>query len=175
MSLSAARLALPHVGASGGQRPHFAACSHPQVGRLFWSRQSAHWAVRAQDLQSIQCPNLPALPHAVAALPTARPSHDPHPRQRSLSSCCNPGSLPSPTRCTHESAVSSTLLPAARADRAGLEADAVPSNTQPLLPDTRRSTPSRQCLLQSLASTKCDLAKIMLHNTMMLHYLRRCV
>jgi hypothetical protein len=175
MSLSATRLALSHVGAPGGQGPHFAACSHPQVCRLFWSSQSAHWAVRAPDLQGVQCTNLPALPHAVAALSTARPPHDPHPRQRSLSSRCDSGPLPSPTRCTPETAVSSTLQPAARADRASLETDSVPSNTQPLLPYTRRSTPSRQCLLQSLASTKCDLAKIMQHYAIMLHYLRRCV
>lgn len=137
--------------------------------------QSAHWAVRAQDLQGVQCPNLPVFPHAVAALSTARPPHDPHPRQRSLSSCGDPGFLPSPTRCIHETAVSSTLQPAARADRAGLETNSTASNAQPLFPYTRRSTPSRQCLLQSLASTKCDLAKIMLHHTMMLHYLRRFV
>jgi len=175
MSLSATRLALSHVGASGGQGPHFAACSHPQVCRLFWSRQSAHWAVRAQDLQGVQCPNLPVFPHAVAALSTARPPHDPHPRQRSLSSCGDPGFLPSPTRCIHETAVSSTLQPAARADRAGLETNSTASNAQPLFPYTRRSTQSRQCLLQSLAPTKYDLAKIMLHYKMMLHYLRRCV
>jgi hypothetical protein len=49
------------------------------------------------------------------------------------------------------------------------------ANAQPLFPYTRRSTQSRQCLLQSLAPTKYDLAKIMLHYKMMLHYLRRYV
>ena len=175
MSLSATRLALSHVGAPGGQGPHFAACSHPQGCRLFWSSPFAHRAVRAQDLQGVQCRNLPALPHAVAALSTARPPYDPHPRQRSLPSCCDPGSFPAPAGCALETGVSSTLQPTARADRAGLETDSTASNAQPLFPYTRRSTQSRQCLLQSLAPTKYDLAKIMLHYEMMLHYLRRCV
>ena len=169
MSLSATRLALSHVGASGGPGPHFAACAHPQVCRLFWSRPSAHRAVRAQDVQGVQCPNLPALPHAVAALSTARPPYDPHPRQRSLPSCCDPGSFPAPAGCALETGVSSTLQPTARADRAGLETDSPPSNAQPLLSYTWRSAQSRQHLLQSLASSERDLAQTMLH------YLRRRV
>src|SRR5215831_17639235 len=163
MSLSATRLALSQVGAPRGKRPDFAACSHPQIRRLLWRGQSAHRSVRAQDLQGVQCRNVPALPRAVAAVSNARPPHHPRARQRSLPSCCDPGPVPAPACCTLETAVSSTLQSAARADRAALETDSAASNAQPLLPHTRRRAQSRQRLLQSLALSERDLAETMLH------------
>src|SRR5215831_18084711 len=152
MSLSATRLALSQVGAPRGKRPDFAACSHPQVRRLLWRGQSAHRSVRAQDLQGLQCRNVPALPRAVAAVSNARPPHHPRARQRSLPSGGDPGPVPAPACCTLEATISSTLQSAARADRAGLETNSTLSNAQSLLPYTRRSAQSRQRLLQSVAS-----------------------
>jgi hypothetical protein len=55
-------------------------------------------------------------------------------------------------------AVSAALQPATGSDRASLEADPAPGNSQSLFRNPSRSTDSGQCLLQSLASTEYRIA-----------------
>jgi len=169
MPLSTTRLALPHVGTAGDQRPHPAACADPQVRGVLWRGQLEQRSVRAHDVQGVQRPDLPTFSQATAAPTSPTPTHDRGARQRPLSSCSTAGPIPARACSTPETSVSATLQSAARFDRASLETDSTPGDPQPLLRDPRRGAPGRQCLLRPLASAESNLAQAMLH------YLRRCV
>ena len=158
MSLPATRFALPHVGAAGNQRPHPAACADPQVRGVFRRRQLGHGPVRAHDVPHLQRRHFPELPQKAAAPAESRKANDPRTGQCPISSCDTPGSFPTPTCPPTAAAVSAALQPAARSDRASLEADPAPGNSQSLLRNPSRSTECGQCLLQSLASTECSIA-----------------
>jgi hypothetical protein len=169
MSFSATRLALSHVGATGDQGPDLAACTDPQVHRLFWRGQPGHGPVCTQDVQDVQCRNLLAFPRATALSANARPAHDHRAGQCALPSRQTPGSISAPAYFPAEASVSATLQPTTRPDRAGVEAHSAPSDAQPLLRHARRLSPGRQHLLRPLAPTEPNPAQTMLH------YLRRCV
>ena len=169
MSLPTTRLALPHVGGSGNQRPDPAACPDPKVRGMFRRGQSGQWKVRAHDVQDLQRRHLSALSQATAASTHTGPAHDPGSRQRSISSRHPPASLSAPQRTTPAAAVPAPLQPATRPDRAGLEAGPPLGNAQSLLRSASRCTRRRQRLLRSLAQTEQRIA------SPMLHYLGRCV
>jgi len=163
MSLPATRFALSHVGASGGQRSHPPACADPQIHCLLWGRQLAHREVRPSDVQGLQRRDFPTFSRAAAGLSNAPTPHDRSARQCSLSSRGAPGSVPAPACSTPATAVSAAVQSPARSDRARLEADPAPCNSQSLLPHARRTARSRQCLLQSLAAGESGSAQTMLH------------
>jgi hypothetical protein len=169
MPLPATWLALPHVGPAGDQGPDPAARTDPQVHRLLRRGQPQYRTARAHDVQGLQRRDLPALSQAAAAPSNAPPPHDSRARQRSLPSRRDPQAIPAPAGAVSATALSTTLQPAARLDRACLEAYSAPGDSQQILRHTRRSAPGRQHLLRSVVSTACSIA------TPMLHYLRRCV
>jgi hypothetical protein len=169
MSLPATWFALPHVGTTGNQGSHLAACADPQVCGLFRRRQLEHRPVRTHDVRDLQRRDLSGLPEATTAPTNTRTAHDPHTRQCSLPSRDTPCPVPTPARPTPASPVPATVQPATCADRARMETDTAPRDPQPLLRHASRRAQSRQCLLRSLASTEQRVAPTMLH------YLRRCV
>jgi hypothetical protein len=169
MSLPATRLALPHVGTAGNQRPHPAARPDPQVCGVFRRRQCRQRSVCSHDVRHLQRRDLSGLSQAVAAPTNTGPVHDPRARQCSLSSRNSPAPIPASQRPTPAAAVSATLQPATRSDRARLETGPALGNAQPLLRNASRRTEGRQRLLRSLAPTEQRVAPLMLH------YLRRCV
>lgn len=154
MSLPATRLALPHVGAAGNQRPHSAACTDPQVRGLFRCRQPGNRPVRAHDVPHLQRRHFPELPQKAAAPPAdSRKANDLGAGQCPISSRDTPSRLPAPPCSPPAAAVSAALQPATGSDRASLETDPATGNSQSLLRNPSRSTESGQRLLQSLAST----------------------
>jgi hypothetical protein len=80
-----------------------------------------------------------------------------------------PGHVLAPPCPGSAAAVSATLQPATRPDRASLETGPAPGDAQPLLRNPSRSAESCHRLFQSLAPTEHSVAPPMLH------YLRRCV
>jgi hypothetical protein len=169
MSLPTTRFALPHMGGAGDQRPDPAACADSKVGGLLWGRQFGHWTVRTNDVPHLQRRHLPEFSQTVAAPANAWTPHDPRARQRSLPSRKTAVPLPSSPCSTVAPAVPATLQPATGANRASVEADSAPGDSQSLLRNARRSAKSRQRLLRSLAQAQQGAASTMLH------YLRRCV
>src|SRR5580704_7098799 len=107
-------------------------------------------------LEGVAC--VPELPQKAAAPAESRKANDPRTGQCPISSCDTPGPFPTPTCPPTAAAVSAALQPAAGSDRASLEADPAPGNSQSLLRNPSRSTECGQCLLQSLASTEYRIA-----------------
>src|SRR5690349_316920 len=130
MPLPATRFALPYVGGPRDQGSDPAARPDPQIHRLLWCGQPAHRAVRAHDVPGVQRRDLPALSQATAAPAYPPPPHDPRARQCALPSCRTAATLPASGGYTPALAVPATLQPAARLDRAGLEAHAAPGDSQ---------------------------------------------
>ena len=169
MSLPATRFALSHVGTAGNQGPCLAARLDSKVYCLFRCRQFDHRSVHTHDVHDLQRRHLPELSQAVAAPKEARAAHDPDTRQRPLPSRITPGRVSAPPCSRSKATVSAALQSATGPDRASLEADPAPGDSQPLLCDAYRSAQSRQRLLRPLAPTKQSTAPPMRH------YLRRCV
>src|ERR1039458_2638940 len=169
MSFPATWFVLPHVGTTGNQGSHPAACADPQGRGLFRRRQLEYRPVRTHDVRDLQRRDLSALPEATAAPTNTRTAHDSHTRQCSLRSRDSPCPVPAPARPTPASPVPATVQPATCADRARMEIDTAPRDPQPLLRRSEEHTSELQSLLRSLASTEQRVAPTMLH------YLRRCV
>ncbi|SRR6266404_640567 len=151
MSLPTARFALSHVGTAGNQGPHLAACADPQVGGLLRRRQLGNRSVRTHDVSDLQRRDFPHFPQALAAPTNARTANDRRARQCPISSRKTPGPLSSSPCPTVAPAFPAALQPAARSDRASVEADTAPRNSQPLLRNASRRAAGRQRLLRSLA------------------------
>src|ERR1700690_1509942 len=169
MSLPAAWLALPHVGAAGNQRPDPAACADPQVRGLLRCRQFGQRPVRAHDVPDLQRRDLPEFPQAAAAPANPGTAHAPRARQCPLPSRETPGALLAVSCKRSAAAVLAALQSTTRPDRASLEADAAPRDTQPLLRHAARGTQGGQRVLRPVAPTERRVT------TLMLHYLSRCV
>ena len=169
MPLPTTRFALSHVGTAGNQGPHFAACTDPKVRGLFRCGQFGQRSVRTHDVPDLQRCDFPDFPQAPLAPTNSRTPHDRRARQCPLPSRETPGRLSSSTCPTVASAFPAALQPATGFDRASVEADPAPGNSQPLLRNTSRRTKSRQRLLRSLAQAQQSTP------SPMLHYLRRCV
>jgi len=169
MPLPATWFAMSDVGAARRQGSDSAARADTQVHCLLWRGQSAHRQVRPADVRGLQCRDVQTVSRAVAASSNPGPSHDHCARQCSLPSCRPFGSVPAQACSRTATAVFAALQPAARPDRARLEADSPIGNSQPLLPDTPAGGRGSQRMLQSLAAAEFCLA------TTMLHYLRRHV
>lgn len=169
MSLPATWLALPHVGTSGNQGPHTAACTDPQIRILLRRRQFEHRSVRAHDMPHLQCHDLPEFSQATAAPTNAWTPNDRRTRQCPLSSRKTPGPFSTSPYPTPAAAVPTALQSATGPYRAGLETDTAPRDAQPLLRNAPRRLEGRQRVFRPVASAERSVEKIMLH------YLRRCV
>src|SRR5580658_2882217 len=169
MSLPAAWLALPNVGAAGDQGPDPAPCADPQVRGLLRCRQFGQRPVRTHDVPDLQRRDIRNFPQAVAAPANPGTAHAPRTRQCSLPSRETPGALPTLSCTRPAAAVLAALQSTTRPHRASLEADSAPRDTQPLLRYAARGAQGGQRVLRSLAPTERDLT------TTMLHYLSRRV
>ena len=109
MSLPATWLALPHVGTSGNQGPHTAACTDPQIRILLRRRQFEHRSVRAHDMPHLQCHDLPEFSQATAAPTNAWTPNDRRTRQCPLSSRKTPGPFSTSPYPTPAAAVPTAL------------------------------------------------------------------
>src|ERR1019366_2507870 len=142
MSLPATWFVLPHVGTTGNQGSHPAACADPQGRGPFRRRQLEYRPVRTHDVRDLQRRDLSALPEATAAPTNTRTAHDSHTRQCSLPSRDTPCPVPTPARPTPASPVPATVRSATCADRARMETDTAPRDPQPhfaTLPDVLKA------------------------------------
>jgi hypothetical protein len=151
MSLPTARFALSHVGTAGNQGPHLAACADPQVGGVLRRRQFGYRSVRTHDVPDLQRRNVPHFPQAIAAPTNAGTANDRRARQCPISSRKTPGHLSSSSCPTIAPAFPAALQPATCSNRASLEADTAPRDSQPLLRNASRRAAGRQRLLRSMA------------------------
>jgi hypothetical protein len=169
MSLSAAWLAMPHVGTPGNQGPHSAACADPKIRGLFWRRQFEQRPVRTHDVPYLQRHDFPELPRATAAPAYPGAANAPRARQRPLPSRETSRPIPALPCPTPAVAVPAALQSTTRPHRASLEADPTPRHTQSILRDAPRGAHGGQRVLRSVATAKPGVT------TFMLHYLSRCV
>src|SRR5271168_4850602 len=169
MSLPAAWLAVPDVGATGNQGPDPAPCADPKVRGLLRCRQFGQRPVRAHDVPDLQRRDLPEFPQAAAAPANPRPADALGARQCPLPSREAPEAIPAPSYSRSAAAVLAALQSATRPDRASLEADSAPRDTQSLFRHAARGAQGGQRVLRSMAPTERRITKTMLH------YLSRCV
>jgi|SRR5271156_706951 len=169
MSLPATWFALPNVGTAGDQGPNSAPCADPQVRGLLRRRQFEKRPIHTHDVPDLQRRDIREFPQALAAPAHPGAAHAPRARQRPLSSRQTPGSLPASSCPRSAAAVLAALQPAIGPDRASLEADPAPRDAQPLLRNAPRSAQGGQRVLRPVAPTERRI------ETIMLHYLSRCV
>src|ERR1700726_1774809 len=121
MSLPAAWLALPDVGAAGNQGPDPAACADPQVCGLLRRRQFEQRPIRTHDVPDLQSGDFPELPQATVAPENPRKAHASRARQCPLPSRETPGALTALSRARSAAAVLAALQSTTRPYRASLE------------------------------------------------------
>ena len=169
MPFPAARYTLSHVDTAGGQRSGAGPCLYPQIYRLLPRGQSAQWKVHTRYLTHIQCRHIRDVSEEIAAASFSPEKDGGNTRQcpvspRQIAQAAADQASPAPRVI-----VSAAVQPATGPYRASMEIGTSIGDTQPVLPQPKRSSNCHRVLFRPMAKTKCCANKIMRY------YLRRRV